>query len=308
MNGYNFTERVRKVLAIAREEAARLRNDYVAPEHIMLGLLREGEGVANTVLERCDVDVGSLWSKTEGLAEPPASRPGIGPDLPYTSRAKRALELSMSEARQLGHSYVGTEHLLMGILRDEKNKVVPVLQELGVTADRARTTILEVLGDVVSNTTSRTQDDLIGVPMVPNAPERLRRVMAAAFSMAGTLGAAELNPVHVAIALLQHRDGAGNAALDSLRIDRDAIIEALQQAASQDKGPEAPPEARLNISGPLQAAMRRVTEEQRALGSPAPGTQHLLLALLADNQVAGAFAQQRVQIERVRDEVRRLSG
>src|SRR5262245_64100270 len=102
MNGYNFTERVRKVLSMAREEALRLENEYVAPEHIMLGLLREGEGVANVVLERCGVDVEKLGDKVEAIAQPPSGRPALGPDLPYTSRAKRALELSMSEARELG--------------------------------------------------------------------------------------------------------------------------------------------------------------------------------------------------------------
>jgi ATP-dependent Clp protease ATP-binding subunit ClpA len=308
MNGYNFTERVRKVLAIAREEAQRLQNEYVAPEHIMLGLLREGEGVANVVLERCGVDADKLGPKIESLAEPPSSRPALGPDLPYTSRAKRALELSMSEARELGHSYVGTEHLLMGLVRDEKSQVSPVLKELGVTADRARAAMREILGDANIVPTGGSRDDLLDVPLMPNAPERLRRVMAAAYSIAGTLGATELNPVHVALALLQHRDGAGNAVLDSLRVNRDAIGEALQQAASRDKGPEVAPEVRVKVSAALQSAMLRIRDEQHALGSAAPGTQHLVLALLGDKQVADAFAQQGVQVERVRDEVRRLSG
>jgi ATP-dependent Clp protease ATP-binding subunit ClpA len=307
MNGYNFTERVRKVLAMAREEALRLQNEYVAPEHIMLGLLREGEGVANAVLERCGVDADALGPKIEALAEPPARRPALGPDLPYASRAKRTLELSMSEARELGHSYVGTEHLLMGLVRDEKNKIVPVLKELGLTVDRARAAIVEILGDTnVVSTGSR--DDLIGMPLVPNAPERLRRVMSAAYSIAGTLGATELSPVHAALALLQHRDGAGNAVLDSLRVNRDAIADALQQAAAVDKGPEISPEVRVRVSGALQAVLLRLHDEQRALGSAAPGTQHLLLALLGDKQVADSFAQQGLQVERVRDEVRRLSG
>jgi ATP-dependent Clp protease ATP-binding subunit ClpA len=308
MNGYNFTERVRKVLSIAREEALRLQNEYVAPEHIMLGLLREGEGVANVVLERCGVDVDTLGPKIEALAEPPASRPALGPDLPYASRAKRTLELSMSEARELGHSYVGTEHLLMGLVRDDKNKLVPVLKELGLTVDRARAAIVEILGDTNVISAPGSRDDLIGMPLVPNAPERLRLVMATAYSVAGTLGATELSPVHAALALLQHRDGAGNAALDSLRINRDAITEALQQAASLDKGPEISPEVRVKVSGALQAVLLRLHDEQRALGSAAPGTQHLLLALLGDKQVADSFAQQGLRVERVRDEVRRLSG
>jgi len=117
MNGYNFTERVRKVLAMAREEASRLHHEYVGTEHILLGLIREGEGVAATVLQNLNVDLDEIQQKIEETVKkgkaPQAS------DLPYTSRAKKVLELAMAEARDLSHSYVGTEHLLLGLLRGE---------------------------------------------------------------------------------------------------------------------------------------------------------------------------------------------
>jgi ATP-dependent Clp protease ATP-binding subunit ClpC len=144
MNGYNFTERVRKVLAMAREEASRLHHEYVGTEHILLGLIREGEGVAATVLQNLNVDLEEIQQKIEETVKkgkaPQAS------DLPYTSRAKKVLELAMAEARDLNHSYVGTEHLLLGLLREEKGIAAQVLADAGINLDAARAETLRLLG------------------------------------------------------------------------------------------------------------------------------------------------------------------
>ena len=101
MNGYNFTERVRKVLAMAREEAARLHHEYVGTEHILLGLIREGEGVAATVLQNLSVELDDIQQKIEETVKKGKAGQTTGPDLPYTSRAKKVLELAMSEAREI---------------------------------------------------------------------------------------------------------------------------------------------------------------------------------------------------------------
>src|SRR6267154_1858940 len=109
MNGYNFTDRVRKVLQMAREEAARLHHEYVGTEHILLGLIREGEGVAAAVLTNLNVDLEEIQQKIEETVKKGKAAAAAGPDLPYTSRAKKVLELAMSEARELNHAYVGSE-------------------------------------------------------------------------------------------------------------------------------------------------------------------------------------------------------
>ena len=98
MNGYNFTERVRKVLAMAREEAARLHHEYVGTEHILLGLIREGEGVAAAVLQNLSVDLDEIQQKIEDTVKKGKASQTTGPDLPYTSRAKKVLNLSPSTA------------------------------------------------------------------------------------------------------------------------------------------------------------------------------------------------------------------
>ncbi len=146
MNGYNFTDRVRKVLQMAREEAARLHHEYVGTEHILLGLIREGEGVAAAVLTNLNVDLEEIQQKIEETVKKGKAPAAAGPDLPYTSRAKKVLELAMSEARELNHSYVGTEHLLLGLLREEKGIAAQVLTDAGVNLEQARAETLRLLG------------------------------------------------------------------------------------------------------------------------------------------------------------------
>ncbi len=149
MNGYNFTDRVRKVLQMAREEAARLHHEYVGTEHILLGLIREGEGVAAAVLTNLNVDLEEIQQKIEETVKKGKAGTVTGPDLPYTSRAKKVLELAMAEARELNHSYVGTEHLLLGLLREEKGIAAQVLNDAGVTLEQSRAETLRLLGSDV---------------------------------------------------------------------------------------------------------------------------------------------------------------
>ena len=146
---YNFTDRVRKVLAMAREEAIRLQHDYVGTEHILLGLIREGEGVAAAVLTNLNVDLDQIHERVEESVRKGKATIALG-ELPYTSRAKKVLEFAMAEARDFNHSYVGTEHLLLGLLREEKGIAAQVLNSLGVTLDEARGETLKVLGSDVS--------------------------------------------------------------------------------------------------------------------------------------------------------------
>ena len=146
---YNFTDRVRKVLAMAREEAIRLQHDYVGTEHILLGLIREGEGVAAAVLTNLNVDLDQIHERVEESVRKGKATIALG-ELPYTSRAKKVLEFAMAEARDFSHSYVGTEHLLLGLLREEKGIAAQVLNSLDVTLEEARAETLKVLGSDVA--------------------------------------------------------------------------------------------------------------------------------------------------------------
>lgn len=146
MNGYNFTDRVRKVLQMAREEAARLNHEYVGTEHLLLGLIRDGEGVGAAVLTNLNIDLLEVRQRIEGITKKEKTTTAVGPDLPYTSRAKKVLELSMSEARELHHPYVGTEHLLLGLLREGMGIAGQVLTDAGASLALVRAETLRLLG------------------------------------------------------------------------------------------------------------------------------------------------------------------
>ena len=158
MNGYNFTERVRKVLMLAREQAGQLHHEYVGPEHMLLGLIEEGGGVAATVLNDLSVDPAKVRERLLEVVQPGSEDTRTGPDLPYTSRAKKSLELAMSEARELHHEYVGTEHILLGLLREGQNVAAQVLIASGVTLDRARAEVLRIIGTPPQQGQARTHD------------------------------------------------------------------------------------------------------------------------------------------------------
>ena len=140
-----FTERVRKVLSLARDEAGRLHHDYIGSEHILLGLIREGEGVAAAVLSQIGLDLDTIRIKVEELVKPGGSTLTIG-DVPYTSVAKKVLEYAIEEARAMKHSYVGTEHLLLGLLREDSGMAAKVLSSLGINAEMVRQETLKLLG------------------------------------------------------------------------------------------------------------------------------------------------------------------
>lgn len=142
-----LTDRAKRALQRARDEARRLRQEDVGTEHILLGLIGEDGGVAARVLANLRVDLSELRHAIEERVERGVAPPAAGPDLPYTSRAKRVVEFAMSEARELNHDYVGTEHLLLGVLRGEKGIGAHVLAAAGVTLERARAETLRLLGE-----------------------------------------------------------------------------------------------------------------------------------------------------------------
>ena len=146
-----FTERVRKVIYLAREEAARLQHDYIGTEHLLLGVIREGEGIAATVLNNLGLDLDRIRQEVENMVSASGGTMTIG-EIPFTPRAKRVLELAVEEARSLGHNYVGTEHLLLGLIREGEGVAAKVLLELGVDRKRVREETLKLLGGTPSST------------------------------------------------------------------------------------------------------------------------------------------------------------
>ena len=174
MNGYNFTERVRRVLQLAREEAFELHHEYVGTEHILLGLCREGEGVAAAAIQNLNVDANEVRIRILDTVKRGIVR-NTGPDLPYTSRAKKVLEFSMTEARELQHSYVGTEHLLLGLIREDHGVAAQVLLSMGLTADKVRNEVLRLINPESSGqgqpSTQRPAERQAAITLVVEHPD-----------------------------------------------------------------------------------------------------------------------------------------
>jgi ATP-dependent Clp protease ATP-binding subunit ClpC len=140
-----FTERARKVILLAKEEAKRFNHDYIGTEHILLGLIREGEGVAAAVLASVGLDPEKIRFEVEKLVEPGPSTVVSG-DIPFTPKAKKVIELAMDEARALNHNYIGTEHLLLGLLREGEGVAAQVLMNLGMDLEKVRMEVMQLLG------------------------------------------------------------------------------------------------------------------------------------------------------------------
>ncbi|MCM8763684.1 MAG: AAA family ATPase, partial [Candidatus Omnitrophica bacterium] len=140
-----FTERARKVVLLAKEEARRFNHDYIGTEHILLGLIREGEGVAAAVLQNLGLNLEGIRLEVEKIVQPGPSTVVSG-DIPFTPKAKKVIELAMEEARSLGHNYIGTEHLLLGLIREGEGVAAQVLINLGLDLTKVRRAVMELLG------------------------------------------------------------------------------------------------------------------------------------------------------------------
>jgi ATP-dependent Clp protease ATP-binding subunit ClpC len=140
-----FTERARKVILLAKEEAKRFNHDYIGTEHVLLGLVREGEGVAAAVLENLGLSSEKIRLEVERLVKAGPSTLVSG-DIPFTPKAKKVMELAMDEAVSLGHNYIGTEHLLLGLLREGEGIASQVLMNLGLDISKVRNEVMKLLG------------------------------------------------------------------------------------------------------------------------------------------------------------------
>src|SRR5262250_973474 len=164
-----FTERARKVLSLAQEEAQRFQHNYIGTEHLLLGLVREGEGVAAKVLSNLGVELNKVRSAVEFIIGR-GDRIVLG-EIGLTPRAKKVIELAVDEARRLNHHYIGTEHLLLGLVREGEGIASGVLESLGVNLERVRTQTIMVLSHAEITPAERGTEKL--VPQQTEAYEKV---------------------------------------------------------------------------------------------------------------------------------------
>ncbi len=153
MNRFDkFTERARKVLTLAQQEAVDLNHNYIGTEHLLLGLVREGEGVAAVVLTNLGVELSKVRNEVEALIG--RGKKDVASTIGLTPRAKKAIELAMEEARYLGHHYIGTEHMLLGLVREGEGIAAQVLTGLGLELLKVRVETLRILNEIQGRETT----------------------------------------------------------------------------------------------------------------------------------------------------------
>jgi ATP-dependent Clp protease ATP-binding subunit ClpA len=222
-----FTDRARRVVVLAQEEARLLNHNYIGTEHILLGLIHEGEGVAAQVLESLGISLDSVRSKVDGLMHAGDAMPDG--HIPFTPRAKKVLELSLREALQLGHNYIGTEHILLGLIREGDGVAAQVLTELGADLPRIRSTTIQVIGGMHSGRFS------------PTHTAAASRVDRRARSVAGGL---PIGTHHQLLAMFDIEDSLAARVLMSAGLTRDAVDNLIKSVGVAGTSDEMPPSGR----------------------------------------------------------------
>jgi ATP-dependent Clp protease ATP-binding subunit ClpC len=169
-----FSDRAKKVMALANQEAQRFNHEYIGTEHVLLGLVKEGSGVGASVLKNLDVDLRKVRIEVEKLVKSGGDMLTMG-KLPHTPRTKRVIEHAVEEARSLNHNYVGTEHLLLGLIREHDGVAAHVLLQLGLTLEGVREEVLSLLGMGVGDAppASDTAEPYTGHAFTINLPTEL---------------------------------------------------------------------------------------------------------------------------------------
>ena len=273
-----FNDRAKRILALAQDEAIRFNHNYIGPEHLLLGLIREGEGVAARALNSLGVELSKARTAVEfkiGRGDSTTSPS----EITLQPRTKKIIELAIDEARKLGHSHIGTEHLLLGLVRESGTMASEVLESLGVSLDKARHQVIATLGQqrvYVAETR--------GTPVGPfdRLDTEASRILSRAYWEAGRKQEERIGPEHLLLALIGDDSAWLRRAWKELEVDLDDLTARIDAAAQPPR--ETAQRGRLVPSEELLAVVDRASSfaAQRNSGFIRP--EHLLLGIAADAQ------------------------
>jgi hypothetical protein len=314
----NFTDPARRAMLIALEEAERLGQDYLGTEHLLLGLVAEGRGLAAAVLKRLGIDEQRARIEfAKRLA--PAAPGGVSPSKPaQTPRTKKAIEYAVEEARALDHAFLGTGHLLLGLLREREGVAAQMLAALGVGPEEVRQVVCESLRNGPEGTAEGPAPatgngaEQAGAP-APEAASlyaaftgQARRAVLLAHREAHRFGHDYVGTEHVLLGVLQENSGRVASLLQTFAVSVEAVRRELERSVRH--GPEVPVGAKLPLTPPARRALQFAPEEARRLHHDRVGPEHLLLGVLhePEGEASQVLLGLGLDLDRLREETLKL--